>query len=279
MRGSTDDPFCDTAPRFPRVIGHRGAALAAPENTLAGFRRASALGCHWVEFDVRLTADDELILLHDDRLERTTDGRGRARALPLSIIRQCDAGSWFDPSHVGERVPTLTEAVEVLAALALGANVEIKAERGCAVETAVAAVDLLTRMWPPHLPLLISSFIAEAVAAARDRAPLLPRGFLVRTVTRNWQRRAEALDCIAVNADHRLLRPATVAEIRKSGYSVLAYTVNDTARAHELFDWGVTSVFSDVPHEILAALSPDFPPRAAETPVGIRPGDAIGGRS
>ena len=79
---------------------------------------------------MRLTADGELILLHDDRLERTTDGSGRARALPLSAIRRHDAGSWFDPAFTGERVPTLAEAIEVLAELGLGANVEVKAGRG-----------------------------------------------------------------------------------------------------------------------------------------------------
>src|SRR5882757_10846072 len=74
-----------TAPlQLPPVIGHRGAAACAPENTLAGLRKAKALGCRWVEFDVRLTADNQPVLLHDNRLERTTDGRGRVSALSLA---------------------------------------------------------------------------------------------------------------------------------------------------------------------------------------------------
>src|SRR5207253_2254358 len=80
---------------LPPVIGHRGAAACAPENTLAGLRKASELGCRWVEFDVRLTADGHLILLHDDRVERTTDGRGSAAALLLATLRRYDAGAWF----------------------------------------------------------------------------------------------------------------------------------------------------------------------------------------
>jgi glycerophosphoryl diester phosphodiesterase len=242
-------------PDLPPVIGHRGARSCAPENTLAGLRRACALGCRWVEFDVRLTADGELVLLHDDRLERTTDGRGKVRTLPLSAIRRHDAGNWFDASFAGERVPTLAEAITVLAELGLGANIEVKAGRRCAAETGAAAAELLTRLWPPHLPApLISSFVAEAVAAARDYAPAIARGLLVRAVTRNWQRRAETLGCTTINPDHRLLRPGVVAEIRKAGYPVLTYTVNDAARARELFDWGVSAVFSDVPHVILAGL-------------------------
>ena len=91
------------------MIGHRGAAASAPENTLAGLRCAKALGCRWVELDVRLTADRQPVVIHDNRLQRTTDGRGRVSALPLAAIRRHDAGAWFAPSFAGERVPTLEE--------------------------------------------------------------------------------------------------------------------------------------------------------------------------
>ena len=137
-----------TGPWLPPVIGHRGAAGEAPENTLVGLRRAHALGCKWVEFDVRLTADGELILLHDDRLERTTNGRGHARELTLAAIRRFDAGAWFDPLFVGEPVPTLDEAIALLAELGLGANIELKSEPGDALATARAAIEILSRSWP-----------------------------------------------------------------------------------------------------------------------------------
>lgn len=252
-------------PPFPLVIGHRGAAGCAPENTLGGLRRAQTLGCRWVEFDVRLTADGELILLHDEWLERTTDGRGKARALPLSKIRRHDAGGWFGPSFTGERVPTLAEAIDVLGELGLGANVELKAGRGRETETGAAAGDLLARLWPPQLPApLVSSFLPAALAAVRERAPAIARGLIVRGLPRHWRIRAESLGCVTIHAEHRRLRPAIVAEIRESGYSVLAYTVNDAARARELFGWGVASVFSDVPHLILDVAS-DGASRSTET--------------
>jgi glycerophosphoryl diester phosphodiesterase len=256
------------------VIGHRGAAACAPENTLAGFRHARALGCGWIEFDVRLTADGELIVLHDERLERTTDGSGKAGALPLATIRRHDAGIWFGPAFAGEIVPTLAEAVRVLGELGLGANVELKAARGREAETGAAAADLLRRSWPPHLPApLISSFLPTALAAARDRAREIARGLLVRAVPRHWRLRAGSLACVSVHAEHGRLRPGIVAEMRESGYSVLAYTVNDPARARELFAWGVTSVFSDVPHMILAEL-----PAAAWYPVDALSGSAAATR-
>lgn len=254
---------------LPPVIGHRGAASLAPENTVAGLRRARALGCRWVEFDVRMTADDKLVLLHDDRLDRTTTGRGKARSLPLDAIRRCDAGSWFASSFAGERVPTLEEAMAALSELGLGANLELKAERGKATETGRAAAELTARLWPPHLPMpLISSFVAEAIRAARERAPSVAYGLLLRSAAGQRWRQAEALGCTTVNVDHRRLRPAIVSEIRSAGFAVLAYTVNDVMRARELFEWGVASVISDAPDVILGAISaehmvPDAAPALA----------------
>jgi len=239
---------------LPPVIGHRGAAASAPENTLAGLRKAWQLGCRWVEFDVRLTADGHLILLHDRRIERTTDGRGNAAALPLVALRRHDAGTRWSRGFSGERIPTLAEAVMLLGQLGIGANVELKAVRGREAETGAAAAAMLCHLWPSHLPgPLISSFHYDALAAARARAPDLARGILFRAVPKHWRAVAESLGCAAIHADHRRLRRAIVAEIRRYGYPLLAYTVNDPARAHMLLEWGVTSVFSDVPHILAAA--------------------------
>src|ERR1700722_5240459 len=143
---------------LPPVVGHRGAAARAPENTLAGFRAAKALGCAWVEFDVRLTSDGSLIVCHDDTLKRTTGARGRVSKLALTAIRECDAGSWFGPAYVGERIPTLDEALTLCRELSLGANVEIKAERGGGPATAAAVAVCVGRRGDRLPPLLISSF-------------------------------------------------------------------------------------------------------------------------
>ena len=135
------------------------------------------------------------------------------------------------------------------------------APKPSATKSQAVAADIVARMWPPHLPApLISSFVADAIEAARDRAPTIARGLLLKRATRNRWHRVKALGCATVNGDHRLLGAATVAEIRKAGYAVLAYTVNDAARARELFAWGVSSVFSDVPHMILAGLPAELSP-------------------
>jgi len=239
---------------LPSVIGHRGAAACAPENTLAGLRKAKALGCRWVEFDVRLTADNQPVLLHDNRLERTTDGRGRVSALSLAAVRRHDAGRWFHSSFSGERVPTLEEALMLLAELGLGANVELKAARGREAATGALVAELLARTCPADpAHLLISSFHHGALAAALDRAPHIARGILFRRVPKNWHNLAARLGCVTIHADQQRLRLAVLSEIRRSGYPLLAYTVNDPERARILFDFGVKSVFSDVPDRLRGA--------------------------
>jgi glycerophosphoryl diester phosphodiesterase len=236
---------------LPPIIGHRGAAAYAPENTLAGLRKAKALGCRWVEFDVRLTADSQPVLLHDDRLDRTTDGRGRVSTLSLAAVRRHDAGRWFHSSFAGERVPTLDETVMLLAELGLGANVELKAARGKEAATGAAVAELLARTWPADPAcLLISSFQQGVLAAARDRAPHIARGILFRRIPKNWRNIAAGLGCMTIHADQQRLCSARLSEIRRAGYPLLAYTVNDPERAKTLFDFGVKSVFSDVPDRL-----------------------------
>ena len=226
---------------------------------MAGLRRARELGCAWVEFDVRLTADGALVLCHDARLERTTTGHGRVAAQTLAAIRECDAGSWFHPDFAGELVPTLDEALALARELDLAVNIEVKADPGRAPATAVAVLTGLRRLGGRSPTVLVSSFLAPALAALRDIAPEIPRGLLLRVIPRGWRVLATRLGCATINTDHRRLKPRLVGEIRAAGYPLLAYTVNDPRRARALFDWGVTSVFSDVPDIIL--------PVSAEDPV------------
>jgi len=243
---------------FPSVIGHRGAAARAPENTLAGFRVAKSLGCIWVEFDVRLTGDSVLVVCHDDRLERTTSGRGAISKLPIATIRELDAGGWFDARFAGERVPTLDETLTLCRELDLGVNVEIKAERGQGRAAAGAVAASLDRIAGKPPPVLISSFLEDAVAEAAKRMPTVPRAMLFRKLPGNWTEIAGELGCAAINADQRYLSEGLVANVCAAGYPVLAYTVNDAARARQLFGWGVTSVFSDAPDIMLAEAAPQI---------------------
>jgi glycerophosphoryl diester phosphodiesterase len=232
---------------LPRVIGHRGAAAYAPENTLAGFRAARALGCAWIEFDVRLTADQHPVVCHDDQLSRTTDGRGRISKLTLADIRAFDAGEPFGAGFAGEPVPTLEETLLLCHEIGLGANVEIKAEGGRGPATAEAVAQCLDRLAGNLPPLLISSFLSSAIARIAELAPTVPRGMLWRKIPANWAATAAQLGCTTIHCSQAELTPKTVADVIAAGYPLLAYTVNDTGQARQLFNWGVASVFSDAP--------------------------------
>jgi glycerophosphoryl diester phosphodiesterase len=239
----------------PRIIAHRGGGTLAPENTLAGLRRARALGFGAVEFDVMLSGDGVPILMHDETLERTTSGRGAVAATPYSALAALDAGAKFGAGFAGEPVPAFAAAARLCVELGLWANVEIKPAQGHARDTGRAAAELAADTWraAPSAPLL-SSFDPEALDAARETAPELGRGLLVGEVPPDWRERLERHGCVSLNCDHARLREADARAVRDAGYWLLCYTVNDAQTARRLFGWGIDAVFTDR----LDLIAPDF---------------------
>lgn len=237
---------------LPRVIGHRGAAGHAPENTLASFARAAELGVRWVEFDARLTRDGHVVVFHDETLERTTGGAGRVDGTDLADLKRLDAGGWFGAEFRGERIPTLAEAVAILRDLGLGANVEMKSTPGRERETGAAVARVLDAEWPGGCAasLLLSSFDADALAAAAAAAPDIARAYLVNRIPRDWRSRLDSLACASLHCLHRRLSRRAAEGVREAGYALRCFTVNDPARAALLFEWGVGSVFSDYPDRL-----------------------------
>jgi glycerophosphoryl diester phosphodiesterase len=243
-----------TALEIPKIIGHRGACAYAPENTLASIRKAAALGARWVEFDVRLTRERDLVLMHDDDVKRTTNGQGRVLELGIGELQALDAGAWFGGAFAGERVPTLAETIALLGALDLGANIEIKTEAPEARATAEALGRILDAHWPRGAALpLVSSFEVPALEAMRDVAPRWPRALLLKELKDDWRALLDRLAAATLNLDHRPLDAGKVASARQAGRPILCYTVNDPARARQLFAWGVSAVFTDRPDALLAA--------------------------
>ena len=246
----------DTEPApVSTVIGHRGAAGHAPENTLASLEKAAGLGVRWVEFDTKLTADGHVVLFHDHTLERTTGGHGAVAETTLADLRALDAGSWFDGgsqgAYAGERVPTLKEAMETLARLDLGAVVEIKPSPGRERETGLAVAGVLAAGWPETLPApLIASFDETALGAALDAAPRIPRALNVFKISRGCGQRTKALRCQAVHCLEKNLTVKLVRTLKNAGLAVRAFTVNDPVRAVTLWRWGVDGVFSDYPERM-----------------------------
>lgn len=231
---------------YPRAIAHRGAGKLAPENTLAAFRHGASFGYRMFEFDVKLSGDGASVLLHDATLDRTTNGAGRLDALTLGQIAQLDAGSWHSAAYAGEPVPTLAAIARYLRANNFLANIEIKPVPGAEWRTGAAvALDARTLWAGADVPPLLSSFSEEALAAAREAAPELPRALLLDKLPADWLDRLRALDCVALDANHSELTPEIIDEAHAAGFRVCCYTVNDLDRAGLLWGAGLDGLITD----------------------------------
>lgn len=234
-----------TWPR-PLWIAHRGGGAAAPENTLAAIRIGAAAGFRMVEFDVMLSRDGVPLLIHDETLERTTDGDGRVCEHDFAALQRLDAGSWHGPAFTGERLPSLEQALDLLLALDLDANIEIKPARGFEQATGEAAARLIAARWPAdRRPPLLSSFDFPALDAARRVAPQLPRGLLFEEVPEDWRAQMHAHEAVSLHCDHSRLSADSMRDIVSAGVPLLCYTVNDAARAAALVAAGVSGLFTD----------------------------------
>lgn len=226
-------------PPLPRWIAHRGGGSLAPENTLLGIRRAAVAGYQAVEFDVMLNADATPVLIHDETLERTTNGRGQVCATPDHALFALDAGE-------GEAIPRFAEAAALCRSLGLLANVEIKPAQGMARQTAEVVTAAALQHWAgAAIPPLISSFSLEALAIARDLAPALPRGLLLETLPAHWPQLARELAVHTLHCPASVIDDDFLAAAKALGLPVLVFTVNDEKQAKMLFARGVQSVFTD----------------------------------
>ena len=232
--------------------------MAAPENTLPAFRAAADSGASWVEFDVRLTADLRPVVIHDDTLERTTDGEGPVAARPLHELAALDAGRWFHPDFSGTLIPTLEEVLDLLMDEGMGFNMEFKPVDDRDSQLTEIALETVMAMWPEDAPApMISSFSPICVETAKDIAPHLPRAFCIDMLSDNWQSVVEPMDLTALSINHLALKPAVVDAILSSGLAIAAWTVNTTDRAQVLWDMGVQTLFTDDPARLATAMPPN----------------------
>lgn len=236
---------------LPPVIAHRCGGALAPENTLAGLGIAAACGCAGVEFDVMLSADLQPLLIHDETLDRTTNGSGAVSACTLATMQRLDAGSWFDSRFAGERIPTLEAVLAACAALGLAVNLEIKPASGFERATAEVVASRLAAGAACGVPgLVISSFSVEALRVAMDILPEAIYGLLLEDLPADWSARASALGVGALHVSSRHLSPMQIASVRDGGYHLAVYTENDPVRAEALLKAGVSTVITDFPDRV-----------------------------
>ena len=242
---------------LPALIGHRGAAAVAPENTLAGLSAAHQAGVAWVEVDVKLSADNVAILMHDDDLRRTTDGHGPVRQKTFAEIAALDAGSWFDDRFKAEAVPTLQAGLQHLQALDLGLNLEIKPCRGRGPQTAAVAAAVLAAHNFPLEQVLITSFDWTAIAWLAEHAPRWHRGLLAENLNCDWQASSQALGCVSLHVADSAVDREAIGKIHDAGMCAAAYTINSVHRAAALRAAGLDAVITDDPGKLLPALPAD----------------------
>ncbi|MBV8468892.1 MAG: glycerophosphodiester phosphodiesterase, partial [Burkholderiaceae bacterium] len=231
---------------MPLWIAHRGAGKLAPENTLAAFRLGAQFGFRAFECDVKLSADGECFLMHDDTLDRCTSGSGNPALQTWSALSQLDAGAWHSRLFAGEPLAHLGAVARFVIRNKLALNLEIKPTPGTETLTGQTVAQQVRRLWAgvERKPLL-SSFKPEALAAAREAAPELPRALLVDQARQSWLAEARELGCIGVITHYSLMDAGAVQQIHALGMRAAVYTANDEAVVHWLLANGVDGVITD----------------------------------
>lgn len=231
------------------IIAHRGASGHAPENTCAAIELAAELGARWVEVDVQLTADDELVVIHDATVDRTTDGAGAVLDLTLAQLRELDAGSWFDPAFAGQRIPTLDDVVRCCLDHDLRLQLELKPARGNDRELTRRALQRFASLWPSthHHRALVTSFSTQCLDNARALLPSIARAVAVTAIPDDpWTVLRDA----GADVLHVLDDGSAVADYRRLSASGVEYAVaviNDPDRARALLDARCQTILTDRP--------------------------------
>ena len=247
---------------FPRIVAHRGGGILAPENTLAAMLCGLMRGFHAVEFDVMCSADGVPVLMHDPQFGRTIAGPGEVSLTPAAELQRMDAGAWHSAAFAGEPVPLFSQVIDFCCANGVWMNVEIKPAPGHEAATGQAAAATLQAYLHSALACgartiatpLFASFSVDALAAARQTAPEIPRGWLVDHIPDDWEKTLESLGAIALHTNHQHLTALQAQAVKAAGYGLFCYTVNEPERAREILAWGVDGFCTDR----IDLIGPDF---------------------
>jgi glycerophosphoryl diester phosphodiesterase len=232
---------------LPILIAHRGGSLEAPENTMAAFRHAIEIGMSYVELDVQMTSDGELVVIHDETVDRTTDGRGAVADYTFADLRKLDAGARFGSQYSGERIPSLREVLELCADAGVGVVVEIKSPElyPGMVEKTVA---LIGEMWTRGAEnIWCISFDHEAIRKIRALDAAVPLGYLYEYFEEEFVEPDDAIQAYCPYFKTALARPDQVAKAHELGKYVFVYTVDEESDMQALTAAGIDGMVSDRP--------------------------------
>lgn len=242
----------------PYVIAHRGLSGKAPENTIASFTKALATrGVDMIELDVRMSGDEQVIVLHDRTLQRTSTGNGNARQYTLAEIQSFDAGSWFHPSFSGERIPLLRDVLELVRGTCW-VNIELKGDlfrRG--TENLVKKTIETVRECSMQEFVLYSSFTHDLLAQVRRLEPTATTGVIYnvyRDFGRSPSKLAQRVGASVFVCARRELSRAMVRDAHQHRLSLYVYTLNEVEEVRKTLDFGINGIISDVADEIVSVV-------------------------
>jgi glycerophosphoryl diester phosphodiesterase len=236
----------------PMVIAHRGAAGEAPENTLASFQLGLEQGAGGIELDVHLSKNGDIIVMHDETLDRTTDGTGSIIETETSDIKRLDAGSWFGEKYKGEKVPLLEEVFELVPRSIL-INVEIKNSYNGKMETKLAE---FLRMHKRLENVVISSFNHKCLRRLKEQEPKAKVGLLYAANLDDHTGYAQQLgmDVYSLHPHFHLIDKEDVQKATLTGLHVYPYTVNKIEDYRTMIEFGVSGIITDYPARLVKLL-------------------------
>ena len=233
------------------AIAHRGASGYAPENTLAAFRRAVAQGATFIETDLHLTRDAHFIAVHDETVDRTTNGQGHVHQMTLAEIRRLDAGSWFASEFMSERIPTLDEILDFSRKNDVVFYLELKPNGFWGGEHAlISALRNATEIARS----VIISFDATILSSLHKIEPTMMTGLLHDGSSDNPFEKALEIGARQLVVRGDLVTPNVIQQARKQDLQVVCWTVNSPAHMRMLVSAGVDGIMTDYPDRLLAVL-------------------------
>lgn len=253
VQGSDDAVKDPQALKQTEVFGHRGWSAKYPENTMASFIAALEIGVDGLEFDVHLSKDGEIVVIHDANLSRTTNGQGYVEDSTFEQLRTLDAGSWFDKNFTGQVIPTLNEVLELasLQPRRVKLNIELKLGRapyaglGDKVWQKVCSYGLMNET-------IISSFNHFALRDLKQIHKDAKIAILYQDGLVDPWRYAMFLKAEGLHPHYQTFDESIVRGCHAMGTSIRPYTVNDVSKMNELLTWGVDAIITDHPDVLLA---------------------------
>jgi glycerophosphoryl diester phosphodiesterase len=239
----------------PAVFAHRGASAHAPENTLAAFQLAIAQGADAIELDAKLSADGEVIVIHDPTVDRTTNGHGRVSQMKLADLRALDAGRFFSETFCGEKIPLLSEVFEAVGEKTL-INIELT-NYSTPRDSLTEQVCALVKKHALEQNVIFSSFFASNLKKAARLLPDVPRGLLALDGWKGAWARSFGFsfgDYAALHPYVTDVNPQQVQRVHRLKRRIHVWTVNDPADMIHLRDWGADGIFTDDPKLALQTL-------------------------